>query len=343
MRITFVRQIYTAEMNLQMRIGLAAQLGEYILSNGAEWQETKQRASLTNPWFTPEFTDIATENIANHFLSKQKLVHWTSAYKIQPTLAKRIGIVMAGNIPLVGFHDFLCVFISGHKAIIKASSKDDVLINHLVQKLKDWDTEANELAVFQEMLKDCDAYIATGSNNSARYFEYYFSKYAHIIRRNRTSVAVLDGSETMEELEKLADDVHFYFGMGCRNVTKIFVPKDYDFLPMLTAFKKYNYFKDHHKYKNNYDYYLALHILNRKFYMSNESIILIENPSIFSPISQLNYEFYAHKNAVDENLGSLDALQCAVGHGYIPFGEAQLPSLSDYADRIDTMKFLTEL
>ena len=199
------------------------------------------------------------------------------------------------------------------------------------------------MVVFQEMLKDCDAYIATGSNNSARYFEYYFSKYAHIIRRNRTSVALLDGSETIEELEQLADDVHLFFGMGCRNVTKIFVPKEYDFVPMLAAFKKYDYFKDHHKYKNNYDYYLALHILNGKFYMTNGSIVLVENPSIFSPISQLNYEFYPHKKAAEETLRSISDLQCAVGHRYIPFGEAQIPSLSDYADGIDTMKFLTEL
>ena len=262
---------------------------------------------------------------------------------MQPSIPKKIGIVMAGNIPLVGFHDLLCVFISGHKALIKASAKDEVLIKHLVQKLNEWNSEINELVAFQEMLKNCDAYIATGSNNSARYFEYYFSKYAHIIRRNRTSVAVLDGNETGEDLERLADDVHLYFGMGCRNVTKIFVPNDYDFIPMLTAFKKYNYFKDHHKYKNNYDYHLALHILNGKFYMTNESIILVENPSLFSPISQLNYEFYAHKNLVGEKIRSLNDLQCAVGHDYIPFGESQLPSLSDYADGIDTMKFLTEL
>jgi hypothetical protein len=131
--------------------------------------------------------------------------------------------------------------------------------------------------------------------------------------------------------------------MGCRNVTKVFVPKNYDFLPMLSAFKKYDYFKDHHKYKNNYDYNLALHILNGKFYMASESMILAESPSIFSPISQLNYEFYAHKKDVDESLRSLEYLQCAVGHGYIPFGQAQLPSLTDYADGVDTMKFLTGL
>src|SRR4030095_6685203 len=233
-------------MNLQMRIDLAAPLGEYILSNSAEWLETKHKASLTNPWFTPEFIDLAAGNIANKFLDKQKLESWASSYRIETTDPKKIGIVMAGNIPLVGFHDFLCVFISGHKAIIKTSSKDEVLINHLVQKLKDWNSEANELAVFQEMLKDCDAYIATGSNNSARYFEYYFSKYAHIIRRNRTSVAILTGSETTAELENLADDVYQYFGLGCRNVTKLYVPEQYDFIPLLNAFKKYNHLVDLH-------------------------------------------------------------------------------------------------
>jgi len=337
-------------MNLQMRIELATRLGQYILSESPEWLETKHRAGLINPWFTPEFIDMATGNIAKHFLDKQKLENWTSSYKIETVAPKKIGIVMAGNIPLVGFHDFLCVFISGHKAIIKASSKDEVLIKHLTQKLIEWSVrtpsenkELNEMIVFQEMLKDCDAYIATGSNNSARYFEYYFKKYQHIIRRNRTSVTILDGSETAKELEELADDVHLYFGMGCRNVTKIFVPKDYDFIPLLTAFKKYDHFKDHHKYRNNYDYNLALHILNGKFYMANESLILLENPSIFSPISQLNYELYTDKNKIEESLRSIEDLQCTVGHGHIPFGQAQIPSLTDYADGIDTINFLTKL
>ena len=337
-------------MNLQMRIELATRLGQYILSENPEWLEAKQRASLINPWFTPEFIDIANGNLAKHFLDKQKLENWISSYKIEIVDPKRVGIVMAGNIPLVGFHDLLCVFITGHKAIIKASSKDDVLIKHLAQKLTEWsvrtpseDKEINEMIVFQEMLKDCDAYIATGSNNSARYFEYYFKKYPHIIRRNRTSVAILDGNETAKELEELADDVHLYFGMGCRNVTKIFIPKYYDFIPLLTVFKKYDHFKDHNKYKNNYDYNLALHILNGKFYMANESLILLENPSIFSPISQLNYELYTDKNKVEESLRSMEDLQCTVGHGHIPFGQSQIPSLTDYADGIDTINFLTKL
>ena len=330
-------------MNLQMRIELAVQLGEYILSDTPKWQEAKQKASLINPWFTPQFIDLASGNIAHHFLGRQKLSVWLMPYAIQSPSPKKIGIVMAGNIPLVGFHDLLCVFISGHKAIVKTSSKDDTLIRHLAENLIEWNNRVKDLILFEEMLKGCDAYIATGSNNSARYFEYYFKKYPHIIRRNRTSIAVLDNTETSEELEGLADDVHLYFGRGCRNVTKIFVPENYDFIPLLTSFKKYSYFQDHNKYKNNYDYTLALHILNRKFYMTNESIILAENPSIFSPISQLNYEFYTNSTELRKRLENTEDLQCAVGHGYIPFGQAQLPSLTDYADGIDTLNFLTEL
>src|SRR5258705_2818190 len=220
---------------------------------------------------------------------------------------------MAGNIPLVGFHDLLCVFISGHKAMIKLSSKDKLLIKHLTEKLGEWDAEINDLIQFSEMLKGCDAYIATGSNNSSRYFDYYFGKYPHIIRRNRTSVAILAGEETNEELEKLADDVYLYFGLGCRNITKIYVPKEYDFIPLLEAFKKYNWLADHHKYKNNYDYNLALHQLNKKYYMTNGSILLIGDRALFSPISQLNYEFYVNKDALMEKMAENPDLQCIVG------------------------------
>ena len=326
-----------------MRIELLVKLGKYILSADEGWADAKQRASLSNPWFTPPFIDLAVKYIADQFLTNQELEQWTSTYNFENIQPKNVGIVMAGNIPLVGFHDLLSVFISGHKAMIKPSSKDEILIKHLVEKLLEWDSELHEVINFGIMLKGCDAYITTGSNNSARYFEYYFSKYPHIIRRNRTSVAILDGTETKEELEKLADDVHLYFGMGCRNVTKIFVPKDYDFLSLLNIFRKYDYFKDHHKYKNNYDYNLALHILNGKFYMANDSIILLENTSVFSPISQLNYEFYTDEKSVVEKLRLSDDLQCIVGHNHIPFGQGQIPSLTDYADGINTLNFLINL
>ncbi|HEX6427840.1 MAG TPA: acyl-CoA reductase [Niastella sp.] len=331
-------------MNLQQRIVLLTRLGDYILQNNDNWQATKDKASLLNPWFTPEFIDLATRNIALAFLQNDKLSAWARQYNIPADNAspQNIGIVMAGNIPLVGFHDFLCAFITGHRQTIKPSSKDDVLIKHLVQQLYDWNEATRQLVAFSEMLKNCDAYIATGSNNSARYFEYYFSKYPHIIRRNRTSVAILTGEETPEELDKLADDVYLYFGLGCRNVTKLYVPEQYDFLPLLNAFKKYDHFKDLNKYKNNYDYILAVLILNKQYYMSNESILLNENKELFSPISQLNFEYYKPGEHAEASLINNPDVQCIVGKKHIPFGKAQQPSLTDYADGIDVMKFLLE-
>jgi len=332
-------------MNLQQRIVLLNRLGDYILENNDNWQSTKEKAGFQNPWFTPEFIDLATRNIAQTFLQKDHLTAWARQYKIPDENAapKNVGIVMAGNIPLVGFHDFLCAFITGHRQTIKASSKDDVLIKHLVQQLYDWEEGTRQLVAFADMLKGCDAYIATGSNNSARYFEYYFSKYPHIIRRNRTSVAVLTGEETPEELSKLADDVYLYFGLGCRNVTKLFVPEQYDFIPLLTAFKKYDYLSDHHKYRNNYDYILAIMLLNKQYYMTNQSILLNENKELFSPISQLNFEYYTNAGQVNESLTNNPDVQCVVGKNHLAFGKAQQPALTDYADGIDVMKFLLEL
>lgn len=332
-------------MTLQDRIEWLSKLGDYMLSTERDWSDALEKAGRENGWFIPEFTDIAIKNIATAFLKKEKLENWAANYQLtsQTKTPRKVGIVMAGNIPLVGFHDFLCVFITGHKAIIKPSSKDQVLIKHLVQKLIEWKPGLAEVIQFSEMLKGCDAYIATGSNNTSRYFEYYFGKYPHIIRRNRTSVAILTGQETDTELGKLADDVYLYFGLGCRNVTKIYVPVDYDFVPLLEIFKKYNYLADHHKYKNNYDYNLALHILNKKFYMTNGSVLVVEEPALFSPISQLNYEFYTDKKILAEQLLQNPDMQCLVSKDHIPFGGAQSPSLTDYADGIDTMAFLRDL
>lgn len=332
-------------MNLHKRIDLLKGLKEYISSNNTDWQATKERAFRQNSWFTPEFIELATASIVDHFFNEKELQAWVNKYNIPPEnpSPKNVGIVMAGNIPLVGFHDFLCAFISGHRQTIKASSKDEVLIKHLIEYLYQLDGETKQLASFSEMLKGCDAYIATGSNNSARYFDYYFSKWPHIIRRNRTSVAILDGNETTATLEKLADDVYQYFGLGCRNVTKIYVPKDYDFVPLLETFKKYDYLSDHNKYRNNYDYQLAVLILNKKYYMTNNSIILVEEPAIFSPISQLNYEFYTLPGEVTAKLKDQQDVQCLVGKGGLPFGQAQLPSLTDYADGVDTLQFLLSI
>ena len=219
----------------------------------------------------------------------------------------------------------------------------NVLIKHIAEKFFEWNDDAKNHIAFAENLKNCDAYIATGSNNSSRYFEYYFSKYPNIIRRNRTSVAILNGNETKEELDSLADDMQFYYGMGCRNVTKLFVPEGYDFIALLDALRKYNRFADFHKYRNNYDYQLALLIMNHKYYMTNDSIILTENESVFAPVSQVNYSFYNEPKTLAESLKNNTDIQCIVGKDFIPFGKAQSPSLTDYADGIDTMQFLKTL
>jgi hypothetical protein len=270
-------------MNLEQRIDLMVSVGEYLVSGDDQWQQALKTSSIENAWFTPEFCIEAINNIVREFLQKEKLAAWCRQYpKLNETGdQKNVGLVMAGNIPLVGFHDFLSVFLSGHKQVIKPSSKDQALLPQIARYLYQKDKETANFITFAERLAGCDAYVATGSNNSARYFEYYFEKYPHIIRRNRTSVAVLDGNEDREELEGLSSDISMYFGVGCRNVTKLFVPEQYDFLPLLNALRKFDYFADHRRYKNNYDYQLAILIINSKYYLTNGSIILTENIPFF--------------------------------------------------------------
>lgn len=332
-------------MELQQRISLLARLGEYIQQDNEAWQADKRKAFNQNGWFVEEFVNLAANNICQHFLQADKLAAWAALYKIPAKNAspKTVGIVMAGNIPLVGFHDFLCGFITGHKLIIKPSSKDLVLTQHVLNKLVEWAPELSEYLVFAERLAGCDAYIATGSNNSGRYFDYYFRNFPSIIRKNRTSVAVLNGSETAAELELLADDLLLYFGLGCRNVSKLYVPKGYDFIPLLEALNKYKWMEDHHKFKNNYDYNLSLHILNYQYYMTNGTLLLVEKAEIFSAISQANFEFYEGEPPAGLLETYADQIQCVVGAGYLPFGQAQSPGLTDYADGVDTVEFFTGL
>lgn len=331
-------------MNLQERINLLADIGHYISTENALLSEAKEQAYLRNNWFIPEFVNLALKNIAESFLQKDKLEQWAAHYHLDDNITpKKVGIVMAGNLPLVGFHDFLCCFIAGHKSLIKLSSKDEVLLKHLIDKMQSLNSKTSSLIGFAEQLKNCDAYIATGSDNSARYFEYYFSKYPSVIRKNRTSVAVLDGNETTADLTNLADDIHQYFGLGCRSVTKIYVPKGYDFVPLLEALKKYHQFFEHHKYRNNYDYQLAIYIMNNLYYMTNDSVVLVENKNLFSPIGSLHYEFYTDAETVKNSLTKNQQVQAIIGKNFIPFGQSQQPSLMDYADGVDTMQFLLGL
>lgn len=331
-------------MNLQNRIQLLQRLGEYLLDNGEEWALVKKRASTQNSWFIPEFIELAVRNIVTDFLQKEKLEHWAAHYHLDDNISgKNIGIVMAGNIPLVGFHDLLSVFISGHRQTVKLSTKDDILLKHLVEKLAELEPVVKERIHFANMLKGCDGYIATGSNNSARYFEQYFSKYPNIIRCNRTSVAVLSGQETEEELGSLSDDIHQYFGLGCRNVTRILIPEGYDFVPLLKAFDRYKYFADHHKFKNNFDYQFSILLMNNIYYMTNGTTLLVESNDNFTAISRVNYSYYKPGENVIEKLKGNADIQCISGRNLVPFGQAQKPQLMDYADGVDTMQFLLSL
>ncbi len=334
----------TNNISLNRRIDLLSNLGEYLERNDVNWMDAQDRAVNANPWFTAAHISLAIENIADQFLKKEKLEEWVAKYTL-PNTVKKVGIVMAGNIPLVGFHDFLCGFVSGHQLLIKQSSKDEVLLKYLLLKLGEWEPEVLEQVQIADRLNDCDAYIATGSNNTARYFEQYFGKYPHIIRKNRTSVAVLDGAETDEALALLADDVYLYYGLGCRNVTQVCVPRGYDFERLLRVFNKHNNYADLNKYKNNYDYHLAIYLLNRVPYMSNESVLMVENDLPFSAVSVLHYKYYDDKSALLKELKGRDDIQAIIGagEGFVPFGDSQKPALSEYADGVDTMAFLCGL
>ena len=331
-------------MDLKNRISLLTELGEFMQSGNPAWNAAKTRAFQHNAWFIPEFIDLSVQQIVRRYLQRGALENWVSEYDFpaETTAPKKVGIVMAGNIPLVGFHDFLCCFLSGHDQHIKFSSKDSWLFPVLLEFFIKKNPAVGEMVQTASMLQHMDAYIATGSNNSARYFEYYFAKYPSLIRRNRTSIAILEGNEKTEELHSLADDVFLYFGLGCRNVTRIHVPENYDFLPLLDAFRKYAWMADHNKYKNNYDYRLSLAILNKAYYMSNECLLLMENESPFSPISVLHYTFYKDRSDWQPP-GETDYLQCVVGKDFLPFGKSQQPELRDYADGADTMKFLRSI
>lgn len=343
-------------MTLSERIDLLAELGQYLRQTPDEALEAAIRQSnVENQWFTPENVHAAITAIATRWLEKDTLNRWAAGYPIAQHThpEKTIGLVMAGNIPLVGFHDWLCVFVSGQRAQIKLSEKDKRLLPFLVRQMGDWAFESWEYTEFvgeTEQLRDFDAVIATGSNNTARYFEQYFAKYPHLIRRNRNGVAVIDGSESMADLFALGRDIFTYFGLGCRNVSKIYVPHGYNFDILLEALHEYRDIIHHNKYKNNFDYNLTLYILNNMPYRNNGCILLREDPSFSSRIAAVHYEYYEDRDEVAGLLNEhRDEIQCVMaksalpGIEALPFGKSQEPGLSDYADGVDVMRFLTSL
>jgi hypothetical protein len=340
-------------LKLSQRIELLAELGHYLNTGGDDALASAIHQSQSeNGWFTEENVHNALKSIALAFLGETKLRAWAAQYPIADSdfPEKTIGLVMAGNIPLVGFHDWLCVFAAGHRAKVKLSDKDKRLLPLLVKKMGEWAHESwgyTEFVGESEPLRNFDAVVATGSNNTARYFEQYFGKYPHIIRRNRNAVAALNGLESMADLYALGRDIFTYFGLGCRNVSKLYVPHGYQFDTLLEALHEYRDIVQHHKYKNNFDYNFTLLILNGVPHQNNGCVLLTENPSLQARIASVHYEYYGDLHELDALLAAQrDDIQCVVGNvrveGFevLPFGKSQEPGLHDYPDGVDVMQFL---
>ena len=304
-------------------------------------------AKIHNGWFEEAQVRRAVFSWSAH-LTIDELTKWSCKYP-ELKAPKVIGLIMAGNIPLVGFHDFISVLVSGNKALVKLSTDDKILMAVIVKMLIHLNSDfENHIEFTEGRLFKFDAIIATGSNNTARYFDHYFGKYPHIIRKNRNSIAVLNGSETTEELSALGDDIFAYFGLGCRNVSKIYVPKGYSFDLLFESLYSYNDIVNNKKYANNVDYYRALFLMGGNKMLENGFLLIREDELLASPISMLHYEYYDDLDLLKKQLIEKESqIQCIVSKENIPqsfnLGEAQCPSLSDYADGVDTMKFLTSL
>ena len=298
---------------------------------------------LSNPWFTPENVRLALSSLGNA-LTAGKLDRWLSAY---PELDEErepvtVGVVMAGNIPMTGFHDLLCVLITGNRLQARLSSKDELLITAVTHTLTEIEPGFKPfIQLSHDRLKGFDLVIATGSNNTSRYFEYYFRKTPSIIRRNRNSMAIIDGTETDNELEMLGDDIFSYFGLGCRNVSKLFLPEGYDVALLPQHWSRYASLLSHYKYAVNLDHNRAVMAVNREPFEDGGFILIRESASLTPPPGVVHYEFYDDPqmplNAAEANS---DAIQCVAGHGHLPFGTTQQPELWDYADNIDTVRFV---
>ena len=333
-------------MNIDKYIDATHKLGAYLLSDSEELSEIIYKTSIYNAWFAEYNVKQALNSIAKEFLNVGKLKSWISYYHTDYAAleSKKVGIVAAGNLPLVSFQDILCVIMSGHQLQIKLSEKDKILLPFIFKKWIEFLPDLNDKITIVERLDNFDAVIATGSNNSARYFEYYFAKYKHIIRKNRNSVAVLDGSETEADLIHLGHDILDYFGLGCRNVSKIFIPENYDFTLLIQALKHLDYVEQHTPYMNNLDYQRTIYLMNQTPMLDIDFINIVENTSYASPIACLHYEYYIDIANVWSKLEQdRELLQCIVSKKDIGFGKTQQPSLFDYADNIDTMMFLKGL
>lgn len=347
-------------MTIEQRVKAFVALGKLMqqLGEGKDWEsnsigvtaseyEKLQRVINTqvhhNGWFSKENVQDSLRNLAN-MLHEDELLQWLNRYELK-TEGKRIALIMAGNIPMVGFHDFLCVLLSGNKAVCKLSSEDKHLLPAFCEVLAKFEPEFyNQIEFVQGNLKDPDAVIATGSNNSAKYFEKYFGQYPNIIRKGRTSLAVLTGEETDEELKDLGKDIFMHYGLGCRNVTQLMMHKDFDIDRFFGAIVNYSDVINHNKYANNYDYYRAMYLLNQDDLLENGFLLTKEDDKLFSPIGVLFYHRYEDKKEVESYLeNNKEDIQAVVGKEYLPFGSVQCPGLDDFADGVNTMEFIAGL
>jgi len=337
-------------MKLSERISVLAKLGEKLSQPDAERMALIKASYRHNLWFTEDNYEAAIQAIAERMLKRSLLEEWVKPYPISDTMTPEVvGMVLAGNIPLVGFHDVLSTFICGHIAQIKLSDKDKLVLPYLIDQMVAIDERVRAYFIFVERLSRFDRVIATGSNNTARYFELYFGKYPNIIRKNRNAVAVLSGHESEGALHALGKDVFTYFGLGCRNVSKLYVPKGYEFQPLLEQLHEYRKIIELNKYKNNFDYNFTLLILNKTKYFSNGCILIYESELIQSRIASLHFEYYEDQQDLQNKLEPhREAIQCVVSDQpvenwkHIALGDAQTPALDDYADGVDTLAFLTK-
>ncbi|WP_353185906.1 acyl-CoA reductase [Parapedobacter lycopersici] len=334
-------------MTKKQRIEAFTRLGAYLLSTDPHLQEVLETAASRNPWFTLPNVQHAVKAIAAN-LSEAQLGDWLAPYPFDGDTNQTVGLILAGNIPLVGFHDILSALCAGYRIQVKLAAADQQLTTHLLEQLQAIEPRFRDRIQLTERLKDFDAVIATGSDNSARYFEYYFGKVPHIIRKNRNSAAVLTGNETADELQRLGHDIFDFFGLGCRNVSKLFLPKGYDIALFFEGIAVFSGVIDHHKYRNNYDYNKSIYLINGDPHYDNGFLLVKRDARTASPLAVLYEEEYETTAELHTRLSALaPQLQCIVTGGTLPvptpvfdFGRSQQPELNDYADGVNTLDFL---
>jgi len=332
---------------------LKSELIETLVLLGKEFEVLKRNEALINKahtenqWFTPDFQAVMM-NYWSSQLQRENLNSWLNEYSYTDR-PKNIGLIMAGNIPLVGLHDLICILCSGHFAMIKPSSEDTTLVKWVTDTLIKLNPALMHSFEYVDKLNTCEALIATGSNNTSRYFEYYFSSIPRLIRKNRNSLAVITGNETEAELQELAKDIFLYFGLGCRNVSKLWIPENYDFNKFFEALESFNFLKNHNKYFNNYTYHKAILLMNLAPHLDNGFLLVKEDSRLSSPLGCLFYSVYKERfDIIDYIDNQKDSIQIVLGDKNfiseaLPFGQSQFPELNSYADEIDTLQFLNEL